>query len=190
MLVNYVILLTLGVIWGSSFLFLKLALESFEPFTLGAMRLLIGGSMIVGLVLVVVSARVLIADVKQICTMMSIPESIISATVVAFGTSLPELVTALTSIKKNHPELLVGNIVGANILNILFVVGASSAATELVVPPEVLYLHIPTMILIMVLFRVFSATRKDSFSNRCGIPLLLIYIAFIVACYLTGQAVQ
>ncbi len=52
MLVNYVILLTLGVIWGSSFLFLKLALESFEPFTLGAMRLLIGGSMIVGLVLV------------------------------------------------------------------------------------------------------------------------------------------
>ena len=52
MLVNYIILVTLGVIWGSSFLFLKLALESFEPFTLGVVRLVIGGAMIVGLALI------------------------------------------------------------------------------------------------------------------------------------------
>ena len=51
MLINYVILLTLGVIWGSSFLFLKLALVSFEPFTLGAIRLVVGGAMIIGLAL-------------------------------------------------------------------------------------------------------------------------------------------
>lgn len=142
---------------------------------------------VAGLALVVVSARVLIADVRQICLLLHIPQSIISATVVAFGTSLPELVTALTSIRKGHPEILIGNVVGADILNILFVVGASAAATPLAVPPEVLYLHVPAMVLVLLLFRILIATNKASFHRAGGVPLLLIYVAFIVTAYATGR---
>jgi cation:H+ antiporter len=60
---------------------------------------------------------------------IGIPKSIIAATLVAFGTSLPELVTAITAARKGHGELAVGNIIGADILNVLFVVGVSAAVT-------------------------------------------------------------
>jgi len=149
-----------------------------------------------GLALVVISSKILIADVQQLCLLMSVPQSIVSGTIVAFGTSLPELVTALTSIKKGHPELLIGNVIGADILNILFVVGASAAAVAadanagtpggLEVPKEMLYLHIPAMLAILLLFRIFIATNKKTFRRACGIPLLAVYVAYVTIAYLTG----
>ena len=144
--------------------------------------------MIAGLAFVVLSSKVLIADTTTICHLLHIPQAVIAGTVVAFGTSLPELVTALTSIKKGHPELLIGNVIGADILNILFVIGASASATSLTVEPIVLYLHIPAMILILLLFRIFIATNKTSFKRACGIPLLLIYVTYLVAAYVVGYA--
>ena len=60
---------------------------------------------------------------------IGVPKHIISATLVAFGTSLPELVTAITAVRRGHGELAVGNIIGADILNVLFVAGVSASAT-------------------------------------------------------------
>jgi len=142
---------------------------------------------VAALVLVVVGARVLICAVTQICLVLAIPESVIAATVVAFGTSVPELVTALTSIRKGHPEILIGNIIGADILNILFVVGASATAVALPVPREVIWIHVPAMLLILLLFRIFIFTSKTSFSRWCGLPLLVVYAGFVVVSYFAGQ---
>jgi cation:H+ antiporter len=139
-----------------------------------------------GLTVVVISSKFLIADVEAICHLFSIPQSIISATLVAFGTSLPELVTALTSIRRGHPELLVGNILGADILNILFVIGASATASPLVVPSEVLWLHIPSMLIILMLFRGFSLSRRATYRRVWGVPLLCVYAAFLILAFSFG----
>ncbi len=138
---------------------------------------------VVGLVCVIASAEALIGSATEVCRYFDIPEEVIAATVIAFGTSLPELVTALVSIKKGHPEILIGNIVGADILNILFVTGAAAAATPLAIPDIVLKIHLPAMMLILLIFRIFIAMNKTHFQRWCGVPLLLIYIGFIILSY-------
>ena len=89
-----------------------------------------------GLSLVVVAARVLIPGAAELAGRMGVPEDVIAATMVAFGTSLPELMTAIAAVRKGHPEITVGNIVGADVLNVLFVIGAfpGHAADPLFVP--------------------------------------------------------
>jgi cation:H+ antiporter len=83
-----------------------------------------------GIVLVIFSSKLLIPAVELTAIRVGIPQSVIAATLVAFGTSLPELVTAITAVKKGHGELAVGNIIGADILNVLFVVGSAAAVTK------------------------------------------------------------
>jgi cation:H+ antiporter len=117
---------------------------------------------------------------------------VISATLVALGTSMPELVIGMASLLKGHKEILVGNIIGADILNVFFVVGASAAAAPLPlleagtkIPAIALYLHIPTMLVILVLFRlfIFRATGRGEFRRWYGLPLVLIYIAYCILQY-------
>ncbi len=152
--------------------------------------------MVVGLVLVLIFSRVLIMSVEELALRWGVPHVVIASTIVALGTSLPELVVGMTSIRKGHRELLVGNVVGADILNVLFVVGASAAAKDLpiidpeAVNPEIfLILHLPTMLLILVLFRVFifGATQRGVFRRWNGVPLLLIYLGYLAANFLLSR---
>ena len=71
----------------------------------------------------------------EIALRIGVPDDVIAATMVAFGTSLPELVTALASIRKGHLDIIVGNIIGADVLNCLFVIGAAAAVRPLSIPP-------------------------------------------------------
>ena len=102
-------------------------------------------------------------------------------TVVAFGTSLPELATGITSLIKGHPDLLVGNIIGADILNVLFVIGASSSAATLNVPPEFYWLHLPVMMLALVLLRVYILAPGSTFRRWQAVPLLVVFGGYYVA---------
>ena len=79
---------------------------------------------------VVVSAHALIPAVTEGALRLHVPPGIIAATLVAFGTSLPELVTAVTAARRGHGELAVGNIVGADVLNVLFVAGGSGSSNS------------------------------------------------------------
>ena len=143
-----------------------------------------------GLVVVLLTSRVLICSVIELAeNHWHIPKLVIAATLVAFGTSLPELVIGMASIRRGHNELLVGNIIGADILNVLFVVGAAATAAPLPIvekgahiPEVLLYIHLPTMLLILTLFRIyiFSASGSGSFRRWYGIPLLAIYVAYVV----------
>lgn len=147
----------------------------------------------VGLVLVVLSSRVTILAVTELAEAhWHVPKVVIAATLVALGTSLPELVIGLTSIFKGHKEILVGNIIGADILNVLFVVGASAAAAPLPlieegtrIPRIALYVHLPTMLAVLVLFRlfIFQASARGQFRRWYGVPLLLLYVAYTVIQY-------
>jgi len=160
----------------------------------GHPAVMLAGLCLVGLALVILSSHVLVQSVTELAEAhWHVPKVVIAGTLVALGTSLPELVIGLASIMKGHREILVGNIIGADILNVLFVIGASAVAAPLPiieqgasVPNLVLYLHLPTVILVLVLFRLFihSATRTGSFRRWYGVPLIAIYLAYAALQYL------
>jgi cation:H+ antiporter len=135
--------------------------------------------------LVVSSSWILIPAVGEAALRMNVPESIIAATMVAFGTSLPELVTAVTAARQGHGELAVGNIIGADILNVLFVAGASAAVTSggLMAPPHFFTLYFPLMLLILVVFRVGVFLSRDHLRRPFGVILLATYLVVTVLSY-------
>jgi len=137
-----------------------------------------------GLLLVIIGARILVPAASEIATRLGVPEDVIAATMVAFGTSLPELMTAIASIRKGHPEIIVGNIVGADVLNVLFVIGAAAAATPLQIPQNFFTFHFPAMLIILFSFRVFiSMNRSGVFYRWQGVWLLGVYLVYVVLQY-------
>lgn len=138
--------------------------------------------LVLGVAIVIVSSKILIPSVEITAIRVGIPQSIIAATLVAFGTSLPELVTAITAVRKGHGELAIGNIVGADILNVLFVVGTAAAVTKggLVVPGSFYQLQIPMMIIILLVFRVFSMNKKKVIGKGMGALLFGAYMVYLV----------
>ncbi|MBF7096374.1 calcium/sodium antiporter [Alkalibacter mobilis] len=136
--------------------------------------------------LVIVSSKILIQSVEITAIRVGIPQSVIAATLIAFGTSLPELITAVNAVRKGHGELAVGNIVGADILNVLFVVGSAAAVTAggLNVPTNYYKLQIPTMIIILLAFRFFTMKKGDTITKKEGLFLMGIYFVYLALNYL------
>ena len=140
-----------------------------------------------GLVMVAAGARFLVPCAAEVAVRIGVPNDIIAATLVAFGTSLPELMTAITSVRKGCPEITVGNIVGADVLNCLFVIGAAAAAKPLVVTPNFFIFHFPAMLLILYSFRIFIMTsRSGRFSRWHGAWLLGLYLVYVILQYTLG----
>lgn len=141
--------------------------------------------LVAAIAFVVASSWVLIPAVAEAAMRLQVPESIIAATMVAFGTSLPELVTAVTAARQGHGELAVGNIVGADILNVLFVAGASAAVTRggLQCPPHFFTLYFPSMLLVLVVFRVGIFTSGSHLRRPFGFVLMGTYIAVTILSY-------
>jgi cation:H+ antiporter len=149
----------------------------------------LAGLFLVGLLLVIVFGHILISSVESAAHQFGIPQVVIASTIVAFGTSLPELVVGITAIRKGHAALLIGNVIGADVLNVLFVIGASAAAAKLpvvdpsaAVPRIFLYLHLPTMLVILTLFRgyIFNAVRRGHFQRWFGVPMVSLYVLYIL----------
>jgi cation:H+ antiporter len=137
-----------------------------------------------GLLMILLGARVLVPAASEIALRFGVPDDVIAASMVAFGTSLPELMTAIAAVRKGHPEITVGNIVGADVLNCLFVIGAAAATAPLAIPMNFFYFHFPAMLIILYSFRVFiSMNTGGVFYRWQGIWLLGIYCAYIVMQY-------
>lgn len=142
--------------------------------------------LILGIVLVIGSSVVLIPTVEITALRLGIPQSVIAATLVALGTSLPELVMSITSVRRGHGELALGNIIGADILNVLFVTGGAAAVTRegLAVPSNYYFLQFPAMIIVLVLFRLFTSGGRGAITRVQGLILLSAYIIYIGLNYL------
>jgi cation:H+ antiporter len=139
-----------------------------------------------GVVMVVLASNVLITAVQELALRLRIPDAIIAATLVAFGTSLPELVTAVTAVRRGHGELAIGNVLGADVLNVLFVSGAAAAVTRggLAVPPQFFYLFFPAMLFVVLVLRFgISRTGTGQFSKAFGVALLAAYLLTVVLGY-------
>ena len=139
-----------------------------------------------GVVMVLLASNVLITAVEELALRLRIPDAIIAATLVAFGTSLPELVTAVTAVRRGHGELAIGNVLGADVLNVLFVSGAAAAVTRggLAVPPQFFYLFFPAMLFVVLVLRFgISRTGTGHFSKAFGFALLAAYVLTVVLGY-------
>lgn len=141
--------------------------------------------LVLGAVLIAMGANLLVDNGTLIAQALGVPESVIALTFVALGTSLPELVTAITSLIKGHSDLSLGNVVGANVFNLVLVSGVSVALAPFTVPQSAtifgmnssLVLEIPVMIACMVLLTA-PALVKGKLSRVQGVALLVIYAVF------------
>ena len=143
------------------------------------------GLLVVGAVLIAVGANLLVDNGTLIAQALGVPESVIALTFVALGTSLPELVTAITSLAKGHGALSLGNVIGANVFNLVLVSGVSVSLAPFSIPQEStlvgmnasLVMDIPVMWAVMLILTV-PALLKGKLSRWQGILLLCIYAAF------------
>ena len=141
--------------------------------------------LVVGAVLIAIGANLLVDNGTLIAQVLGVPESVIALTFVALGTSLPELVTAITSLVKGHSALSLGNIIGANLFNLVLVSGVSVALAPFSIPQTAqiaghnasLVMDIPVMFAVMLLLTV-PALLRGKLSRIQGIVLLAIYAVF------------
>ncbi len=136
---------------------------------------------IVGLAGIVVGGDLVVNSASNIAIALGMSETLVGLTIVAIGTSLPELVTSLTALKKGENQLVIGNVIGSNIFNILFVLGASSAISQIPLDPSMLT-DVLFMVGVTILCFIFGKTQ-EKYDKKEGIilvSLFVIYMAFAI----------
>ena len=152
--------------------------------------------LIAGAAIIAVGAYLLVESATAIAEQLGIPESVIGLTVVAIGTSLPELVTAITSLLKGHGALSLGNIIGANIFNLVLVSGVAITISPFPVPENSMLLgqnasfvlDLPVMLAVMGILTIPTLLR-GKLSRWQGISLLAIYAVFMFVQFVFVRAV-
>ena len=147
--------------------------------------------LVVGAIIIAIGASLLNENAQTIARECGVSEKVIGLTIVALGTSLPELVTAITSLIKGHGSLSLGNIIGANLFNLVLVSGVSVTLNPFDVPVSgyiaginsSLVLDIPVMLGVMLILTV-PTLIKQKLSRWQGILLLGIYVAYTVLLFI------
>ena len=136
--------------------------------------------LVFGLGILLIGAQWLVNGSIGIAQTLGVSEVVIGITIVAFGTSLPELAVSLVSALRGEYGLAIGNIVGSNIFNLLAVIGVAATIAPAAVHPSVLSLHIFVMVAFtLVLFAMtYDYDGKARLSRLEGIALLIAYIAY------------
>lgn len=143
--------------------------------------------LVVSSLIIAVGADLLVESATTIAKSLGVPQTVISLTIVALGTSLPELVTAITSLMKGHGALSLGNVIGANIFNLVLVSGAAVAINPFDVPAEATFLgnnasfifDLPLVFVTMGILTV-PTIIKGKLQRWQGITLLSLYVAYCV----------
>ncbi|MDE7070512.1 MAG: calcium/sodium antiporter [Clostridia bacterium] len=146
------------------------------------------GKLAVGIALVILGSQAIVNGAQTIASGFGMSESLIGLTIVAFGTSLPELVTSMTAARKGEADLAIGNIVGSNIFNILFVLGTSSLISAIAYDTNwitgFMIDNIMAIVVAVVLFLCILLTKEKKLKRAGGITMLAMYagyFAWIVA---------
>ena len=141
--------------------------------------------LVIGAAGIAIGAKLLVDNGTKLAEAIGVPDSVIGLTFVALGTSLPELVTAIISLTKGHGALSLGNIIGANLFNMVLVTGMSATVGPFSIPAEKtiagvngsLVVDMPVMIAVMALLTIPTLIR-GKLARWQGILLLVIYAAF------------
>ncbi len=140
--------------------------------------------LVAGIAALVFGANFLVDGATQIAVLLGVPEAVIGLTVVALGTSLPELATVVMAGRRGEAELAVGGIVGSNIFNILAVMGLTAVFYPIAIDPTFLVMDVWVMMAASLLVIPFLAS-KWRISRAEGAVLLTFYISFIIYRYVT-----
>jgi cation:H+ antiporter len=136
---------------------------------------------ILGAAGIVLGADLLVENAKLLASAIGVSDGIIAITIVAIGTSLPELITTITSITKKQGDLGVGNIIGANIIDLVLILPICSFISngQLIIEPQSMFLDIPASLVISLVAVVPTLIFKK-FTKAQGFVMLALYIAYIV----------
>ena len=134
--------------------------------------------MLIGLICLAEGANLTVSSAKIVGYHAGLSEIVIGATIVAVGTSLPELMTCVVAAFKGHDDLSVGNLVGSNIFNTLLVIGASGLVKPYIIEPKLIGLDYWLMILIFVIFSAI-AYMSGKISKIAGVVLVVCYVGYI-----------
>ncbi len=132
---------------------------------------------VVGLAGIILGGDLVVKSASSIAMALGMSETLVGLTIVAIGTSLPELVTSLTALKKGENQIVIGNVIGSNIFNILFVLGASSAISEIPLDSSML-IDVMFMIAVTILCFIFGKTQ-EKYDKKEGIILVALFIGYM-----------
>ncbi|WP_296789375.1 calcium/sodium antiporter [uncultured Methanobrevibacter sp.] len=132
---------------------------------------------VVGLAGIILGGDLVVKSASSIAMALGMSETLVGLTIVAIGTSLPELVTSLTALKKGENQIVIGNVIGSNIFNILFVLGASSAISEIPLDSSML-IDVVFMIAVTILCFIFGKTQ-EKYDKKEGIILIALFIGYM-----------
>lgn len=141
---------------------------------------------LIGVVGVVIGGNMVVTAASAIAASFGLSQTLIGLTIVAIGTSLPELVTSVVAARKKETDIAVGNIVGSNIFNILFILGISAVITPVTVDSSMFFDLILNVVLTCILF-FFSLTGRKIVRFE-GIVLVLVYVAYTAYLIMTNLA--
>ncbi len=141
--------------------------------------------LVVGFIILIKGADWFVDGASSIADNFKVPKIFIGLTIVAFGTSAPEFAVSIKSIISNNHDIVLGNVIGSNILNILLILGISSLFKTLIVKSNTIKKEIPIMLLFTALFAVllsdnlFNPNHVNAFTRSDGVVLLLFFLVFI-----------
>lgn len=141
--------------------------------------------LVIGIALVVAGADMLTNGASHVARRFNVSELVIGLTVVAFGTSLPELVVSVISSVQNKPELAIGNVVGSNLFNTLVILGASALVCPIHISRQMIGKDIPWNILSAVILliaasgSILNGDTNNEISRQSGLLMLCVFAAFI-----------
>lgn len=137
---------------------------------------------LIGVIGVVIGGQMVVNSAKDIATAFGMSQKLIGLTIVAIGTSLPELVTSIIATIKGENDIALGNVFGSNIFNMLLILGTSATIRPITVAPElgIDLIFIIVVTLILGAFMFIGKNKENKLSRKNGISLVLIYVAYIV----------
>ncbi|MBN2712161.1 MAG: calcium/sodium antiporter [Planctomycetes bacterium] len=131
---------------------------------------------------IILSSEFIVTSAVSIAKSVNIPESVIALTLVALGTSVPEIATCITAARKGHGDIAVGNILGADIMNICWVAGASAMANPLILGEKEIFFMFPAMFVIVgvMLFMLWRGYRLTKLKGGVLFGLYILYLAALI----------
>ena len=141
--------------------------------------------LVAGFVVLIKGADLFVEGASAVADNFKVPKIFIGLTIVAFGTSAPELAVSIKSIISSNHDIVLGNVIGSNILNVLLILGVSALFKPLIVKSNTIKKEIPIMLLITCVFAVllldsfFHPSQINAFTRGDGIVLLLFFMVFL-----------
>lgn len=160
---------------------IKLKLKDIDALTKNILLL------ILGLVLVFVGAKMTVNSVEKIAIILGLSETFISILIIAVGTSLPEIFTSISAVRKGKHDIAIGNLIGSNMFNLLFILGSTALINPIVLQMDTLVIDAFVFLMVMIMLLIHSLTSKEhQLTKQEGILMLTIYATYVMYVVVRG----